>query len=634
MNEFNTQRLLKSIIIAILIVVIIRTTWIGDDIKITIRTVLNTLNGFGATFNTDERVQAYTHPLWFLLIVITTFLIQNVYIAIFFLSVVCTVTMMWLLIRDSEKLTDFLIPIILLFSKAFVDYLTSGLENPLTHLLLVWGILRLIKDIESENIGLRPMTLIILGSVYLSRPDSILLVLPLVFYSIFIYRNQFQFSLKFLISQLSWLILPAAIWTLFSLIYYGFPFPTTAYAKLSHGENSHTIALQGIYYFIDSLNRDPLTLLTIGFGIFIGWQKNGWYRWVSVGLLLHSVYLIYIGGDFMTGRFLTPSVVVSILLLANLLKDSIQQLIVSLPIIFIGLFSINMTLLADPSITDFKPDNNGLVDERIWYFHNESLVHSHRDLFKQPKWQKSKKQIRTVCGGLGQLGLSFGPSTHIIDPCGLTDPLLSRLPIHKDDVWRIGHFERQLPTGYIESIQENKNLILDAETANYYEVIRILTRDPVFNIDRLITVFKFNLGIIKKPNFVKYRNQVIPQTIGAVAVRALDVFDRQHFRGDFPDQIGIPFETTIEILLPTYLSIEKYEVEIIGEGEYSIDTYSGGWEFDTVGIVSSGHSVMEFPKKLLLISRVRRVRITSLDSQSNFNKRSKSELLMFRPLPK
>ncbi|MBW7858698.1 MAG: hypothetical protein H3C43_10510, partial [Leptonema sp. (in: Bacteria)] len=374
MKELNTQRLLKSIIIAVLIVVIIRTTWIGDDSKITIRTVLNTLHGFGATFNLDERVQGYTHPLWFLLILILTFLIQNVYIAIFVLSFVCTVAMMWLLIRDSEKLTDFLIPVILLFSKAFVDYLTSGLENPLTHLLLVWGILRLIKDIKSENIGIRPMTLIILGSVYLSRPDAILLVLPLVLYSIVFSQNRFQFSYSFsisVISQLTWFILPAAIWTLFSLVYYGFQFPTTAYAKLSHGVNSHTIAIQGMYYFIDSLNRDPLTLLTIGVSIFIGWQKNGWHRWVSVGLLLHSVYLIYIGGDFMTGRFLTPSVVVSVLLLANLFKDSIQQSAVSLPIVLIGIFSVNMTLFADPSITDPKPDKNGIVDERIWYFRNE-----------------------------------------------------------------------------------------------------------------------------------------------------------------------------------------------------------------------------------------------------------------------
>ncbi|MBW7858246.1 MAG: hypothetical protein H3C43_08140, partial [Leptonema sp. (in: Bacteria)] len=169
---------------------------------------------------------------------------------------------------------------------------------------------------------------------------------------------------------------------------------------------------------------------------------------------------------------------------------------------------------------------------------------------------------------------------------------------------------------------------------NYYEIIRIITRDPVFNLDRLITVFKFNLGIIKKPDFSKYRNRVIPQTIGAVAVRALDVFDRQHFRGTIPDQIGIPFDTAIEILLPTYLLMEKYEVEVIGEGKYSIDIYSGGWEFDTVGILSSGHSVVELPKKFAPLAMVRRVRITSLNSQSNFNKQHKSELLMFRPLPK
>ena len=42
--------------------------WVGDDAYITFRTVWNFVHGFGLTFNPDERVQAYTHPLWMLVI--------------------------------------------------------------------------------------------------------------------------------------------------------------------------------------------------------------------------------------------------------------------------------------------------------------------------------------------------------------------------------------------------------------------------------------------------------------------------------------------------------------------------------------------------------------------------------------
>ena len=47
---------------------IFSTAWLGDDSLFTIRTILNLLNGYGPVFNVGERVQAYTHPLWFFLL--------------------------------------------------------------------------------------------------------------------------------------------------------------------------------------------------------------------------------------------------------------------------------------------------------------------------------------------------------------------------------------------------------------------------------------------------------------------------------------------------------------------------------------------------------------------------------------
>lgn len=45
----------------------VRTAWLCDDAYITLRTVSNFVAGFGPRFNVAERVQAFTHPLWFLL---------------------------------------------------------------------------------------------------------------------------------------------------------------------------------------------------------------------------------------------------------------------------------------------------------------------------------------------------------------------------------------------------------------------------------------------------------------------------------------------------------------------------------------------------------------------------------------
>ena len=48
--------------------VFLANSWIGDDAYITFRVIDNFVNGYGLRFNPDERVQAYTHPLWMLLL--------------------------------------------------------------------------------------------------------------------------------------------------------------------------------------------------------------------------------------------------------------------------------------------------------------------------------------------------------------------------------------------------------------------------------------------------------------------------------------------------------------------------------------------------------------------------------------
>jgi arabinofuranosyltransferase len=52
---------------------------------------------------------------------------------------------------------------------------------------------------------------------------------------------------------------------------------------------------------------------------------------------------------------------------------------------------------------------------------------------------------------VGLLGYYAGPGLHVVDPMALTDPLLARLPA--DRPWRIGHFRRTLPEGYVGMLE-------------------------------------------------------------------------------------------------------------------------------------------------------------------------------------
>src|ERR1700743_1067969 len=58
------KALFLSLALGVFLYVLIRTAWVCDDAYIIFRTVDNFANGFGPRWNVDERVQAYTCPLW------------------------------------------------------------------------------------------------------------------------------------------------------------------------------------------------------------------------------------------------------------------------------------------------------------------------------------------------------------------------------------------------------------------------------------------------------------------------------------------------------------------------------------------------------------------------------------------
>jgi arabinofuranosyltransferase len=120
--------------------------------------------------------------------------------------------------------------------------------------------------------------------------------------------------------------------------------------------------------------------------------------------------------------------------------------------------------------------------------------------------------VSVVCGNLGFTGIVEGPGAHLIDECALADPLLARLPAERTRKWRIGHFQRQLPTDYQESIEQDANLLTDSRTRTYYASIRTITRGRLNSLDRLREVVRMNLGQIQKPDWDMYHHTKVPRS--------------------------------------------------------------------------------------------------------------------------
>jgi len=473
-----------------------------------------------------ERVQAYTHPLWFLLLSFLTLITGSVYFSVFFASISLSILNIWLLIqRISTSLMGCLIAVvILLFSHALVDYSTSGLENLLAHFFTLFICYYAFEFIKNPTQKLLTSFSLALSFLFLTRQDLVLCFLPLAMYIFYQAKKE---GLHYRLSIILGLI-PALGWTVFSIFYYGFPFPNTAYAKLGTGIDAISLVLQGRYYFIDSMRSDPITLMAILTGLFISIRAAVSVKTIGLGVLLYLMYILYIGGDFMSGRFFTVPLLLMCIVISrtNFFSKPLWCWMVAL--IAVAFFYRPIAIWSEggnyPGFPSAKPyqSNHGISDERSmyykWYNIPNWIIGSPE--FDYPtQWKVGKEnRLQVMCNAYE--GVRHGPDLHLVDPCGLSDPLLARLPALKKREWRIGHFFREIPEGYLDLIQSRENQISDPATRDFYSAIKLVTQGPLLSWERLKTVTKINLNLLPKPNQYLYQyGPAIEASLNSEAIR-------------------------------------------------------------------------------------------------------------------
>ncbi len=62
------RRFLIALAGALFLIVLIRTAWLSELSYLTLRTIEHAATGHGIRWNINERVQAFDHPLWMLLL--------------------------------------------------------------------------------------------------------------------------------------------------------------------------------------------------------------------------------------------------------------------------------------------------------------------------------------------------------------------------------------------------------------------------------------------------------------------------------------------------------------------------------------------------------------------------------------
>jgi len=484
--------------------ILIKNAWLSDDGYITLRTVSNFVHGYGLTWNIDERVQTYTHPLWMFLLSGSYFFVRSIYFSSLLLSLgVSTLAVSIFVFRLAPSPFVAVVGLAMLAaSKSFIDFSTSGLENPLTHLLIVLFVLVFFQYQQSKRYLL---WLSLLGCMMiLNRMDTVLLFLPALIYAW--YRSS-QSRLKALKTILL-AFTPFIAWELFSLFYYGFLFPNTAYAKLNTGISTGQLLKQGVVYLIGSSTFDPLLFFVMVSAVLLVVVLRDWKSIpLLLGMMLYIAYVVRVGGDFMVGRFLTPPFLMAVILLIRNIPSSSQLLYAGIffAVILLGFLVPNSRwYVINPSaqFSDIKAPG-GLIDEHNYYGSASDLLNFQRDVVmpNSPFTQAGLhvQQIHqkvVVFDAIGYFGYAAGPQVHVLDDLALGDPLLARLPLSPTELntWRIGHFQRDIPAGYVKTLETGTNMIQDPGLAQYYAKLHDVVSGPLFSWQRLWEIWNFNTG--------------------------------------------------------------------------------------------------------------------------------------------
>jgi arabinofuranosyltransferase len=486
--------------VCLFVLVVLRTAWVCDDAYITFRTIENFLGGDGLRWNIAERVQVYTHPLWLFLLAAFSALTRELYLTTIVASVVLSVAAVLIVAgRIAVAALPALVAVMALtLSKAFTDYSTSGLENPLTHLLL--ALFALVYFTGAPGRRTIFWLSLLAALLALTRLDALLLVAPALAVKMWRARAFRELALGFI---------PLIAWELFSLVYYGFLLPNTAYAKLITGLPHQAVAGRGFFYVAQTLQHDPLTLIMLAVGLLTPLLLRAWNQLPLVlGALLYLVYIIWIGGDFMLGRFLTAPLLIAVVLLVRQHMTTLTGLILLGLVLVIGLSPGRCPLRTDDTYgTRFEPTGpHGLQDERGFYYQGTGLLLAARKQHFPDHPYAAEGLAARRCqkpvvrhDSIGMFGFFAGRDVFIVDELGLADAFLARLAPTPGKEWSIGHLRRKLPAGYLETVAAGRNRITDPALAAYYDRISLITRGRLFDSRRWAAIAALHFGLVRPP---------------------------------------------------------------------------------------------------------------------------------------
>ena len=538
---FPIHYIIISVLAGIFIYFTTQVSHIQDDAFITFRYVDNFIHGKGLVFNQGEFVEGFTSFFFVMMLSVIAILKSNLPEISQYISIGSGVIALFVTYRinnlllkslnnntdNKSKISNFgriidtlfqVAPSILLtFTGAFVYWSVSGMEASFYIMLVLISIYYYIEDIEQNELNYKFAVFSLLAT--LTRPEGAFIFgLIMIHFIVKIYFGLEKKSLAKIIKKLfarknlyvlGIVIVPNILLLIFRLVYYGYPFPNTFYAKAGI---SSVYLDAGLDYFIDFIKSYLLygTLLILPFILFK--LKNRIITSLFYLIIIANlIYIVLIGGDVLPMfRFFLPV----------------------LPLIYI-LFTATLFYFYKTGIAKVNPKLIGVIGILIilgtsYYNYTysqakiERLSHLEVELVKKMKGSADwlvKQQLlmkRKLVVAATTIGaLSYYSKVTIIDMLGLTDSEIAHNPKYIEEISGVhaGWKERKYNVDYVlsrnpdyiffstgikPSAYAERALFINENFINYYY--------PYFfkiwpGLKYVETIYKRRVG---KINFVKF----------------------------------------------------------------------------------------------------------------------------------
>ncbi|SMX22055.1 hypothetical protein [Boseongicola aestuarii] len=293
-------------------------------------------------------------------------------------------------------------------SPAIQFYGTSGWEHIPQMLLLTLAAVLSVRASDRRGYLTVPTSALVLTSLsFIARVDSAPTIAIYVIVWLLTEGRHRLFSTYIILFVL--LFIPIT-YLVGMQVYYGDIWPNTYYLKI--GELSERLA-NGINYIL-SVPNAGITPILLAF-VAVTLPKNGIRRLLVLSALLHTAYVIYVGGDiYSDGRFF----LIYFPIIAILAIERLDQLRIQ--------FTASRGFVTPLLVTSFAI--------AVGQYTLDVSDHNHSDRFDLQQIKvvvSASRKVDPTEGSIGLFWLGVGyhaPRHHIVDFLGKADPIIARLP--------------------------------------------------------------------------------------------------------------------------------------------------------------------------------------------------------------